>query len=143
MPNMPNCLKVISRLKLYVAIGIGGVIGSSLRFLLSFLFGTNNFSAFPWATLTVNVSGAFLLTFVLFTPFIKDKISPTIFTAITTGVIGSYTTFSTITVEVILVGKENVFYAFLYLFLTICGGLLCSFIGYKVAKSLKKEAIVP
>lgn len=129
-------MKERSHVKVYFAVGIGGIIGSILRYLVSLLFYPISFVGFPWATLMVNITGAFLLTFMLFHPRIKTKLSPTVFTALTTGIVGSYTTFSTITVEVALLFKVSSFISISYLFLTIFGGLFCSYLGYKAALRL-------
>ncbi len=128
--------------KIYFAVGIGGVIGSSVRYLISLLLHSNSFIGFPWATLFVNVTGAFLLSFILFHPTIKTKLAPAIFTALTTGVIGSYTTFSTITVEVVMLFHTNSFSSIIYLLLTIFVGLLASYLGYKFAHRLTVGGIL-
>lgn len=129
----------IKELRLYLAVGIGGMIGSCLRYLVSLLFQLGNVSEFPWATLTVNMSGAFLLTFLLFHPVIKSKLSPIVFTAMTTGLVGSYTTFSTITVETVMLWQVSYVTASVYIFLTFIGGLFCSYLGYKIACQITKE----
>ena len=129
-------------MKIYFAVGLGGVIGSSLRYLISLLFWSGSFPSFPTATLVVNLSGAFLLTFILFHPYTKFKLNPTIRAALTTGIIGSYTTFSTITLEVIMLARENISLMIVYLLMTIFGGLLCSFVGYKTARKIAKGGIV-
>lgn len=128
-------------LRVYLAVGIGGIIGATLRYLVSILFGAGNGLHFPWATFTVNMSGAFILSFILFHPKITNKISPIYFTALTTGIIGSYTTFSAITMEVVTLWQNNLPLALSYLFLTVVGGLLCSFGGYKVAFKYQKAGI--
>lgn len=126
-------------MKTYLAVGIGGVIGSSLRYILSLLFLSDGFSTFPWATLTVNLTGAFLLPFIMFHPAIKVRMHPIIGSALTTGLIGSYTTFSTITVEVVHLFQKTLFLAIIYLLVTIFGGLFCSFLGYRSAQKFAKE----
>ena len=129
-------------MKVYVAVGVGGIIGSSFRYLLSLLFLSKNFSGFTWGTLIANLTGAFLLTFILFYPYTKFKWNPTIFTALTTGVIGSYTTFSTITLEVVFLAKENLLLMIVYLLLTIVGGLLSSFVGFQTVRNIEKKKSV-
>lgn len=132
-------LKSHPSLKVYVAVGIGGLIGSIIRYIVSILFFMGDLSIFPWATLIVNVTGSFLLTFILFSPFIKNRVSQTTLTALTTGVIGSYTTFSAIIVEVVPLWSDSILIVFIYLALTIIGGLLCSFAGIKTAEYVDKK----
>lgn len=129
-------------MKFYLAVGIGGVIGSCLRYFISLLFSTANLSGFPSATLIVNLSGAFLLAFIVFHPYITARFNPAIAAFFTTGLIGSYTTFSTIAIEVALLAKENMPMMATYLALTIFGGLLCSFAGYRTARRIAKGGVL-
>jgi len=126
-------------MKLYFAVGIGGVIGSILRYIMSILFWTDELAGFPWATFIANITGAFLLTVIIFQPFVVTKLAPVTFVALTTGLIGSYTTFSTLILEITVLFSNNVMIAFTYLCATIIGGLLASFSGYVIAQKTNKE----
>lgn len=128
-------------IQLYVGVGIGGMVGASARYLLSVILENDSVYSFPWATLLVNMSGAFLLTLLGFSPLIKDKLKPVLLTAINTGIIGAFTTFSTIQLDTIQLLERNIYIACLYLGITIVGGLTCSFLGIKAAPylRLKKE----
>ncbi|MHB1706903.1 MAG: fluoride efflux transporter FluC, partial [Acidithiobacillus sp.] len=50
---------------------------------------------FPWATLSINVLGSFLMGFLFFQTLERVSISPALRTGILTGGLGAYTTFST------------------------------------------------
>lgn len=121
--------------KAYLAIGIGGIVGASSRYGLSILVGDHG--AFPTATLVINLIGCFLLSCLLNSPVIKRLLSPTLIAAIGTGIIGSFTTFSTVTVETMDLIYNNMILAILYVLLSIFGGLYCSFLGYKLANKNK------
>lgn len=123
----------------YLAVGIGGIIGTILRYLISSMCWMEQTASFPWSTYIVNVSGAFLLTFILFQPFFLKNLSPRVFIGLTTGLIGSYTTFSTLIVEIMFLWNEATSLALLYLSTTILGGLLASYVGYLVANPPKKR----
>jgi len=125
-------------MRIYLAVGLGGVIGSLLRYLVSTMFWTDQAVAFPWATYVVNMSGAFLLTFIVFQPFIIDKLPPILFVGFTTGLIGSYTTFSMLILELITLWEDHLSLAIVYFLATLCGGLLASYAGYVVANSSSK-----
>jgi|SRR5690625_3231426 len=135
------CVQSVRNMKNYIAVGLGGVIGSSLRYLISLLFWSENFSGFPMATLIANLSGAFVLTYILFHPYIMSKWNPSFLIALTAGVIGSYTTFSTITIEVVMLARENISQSVIYLLITIFGGLLCSFAGFKTSRIFAKRGV--
>lgn len=119
-------------LKLYLAVGIGGMIGAVGRYSVSVMFDGSN--GFPYATLTVNLIGCFLLSFLTNHSIIKRKLSPEIFTALGTGMIGAFTTFSTFAVETIEMADSHPFMALGYVLLSIVGGLVFCYSGMKVAK---------
>lgn len=117
--------------KLYFMVGLGGMIGSTGRYGTSLLFDAN--IGFPFATLTVNLIGCFFLSFLLNHPIIKRKLSPDVFTALGTGMIGSFTTFSTFAVETVTLWHTSPAPALIYVFLSVCGGLGFCYGGYKLA----------
>ncbi|OAH60638.1 hypothetical protein AWH49_15660 [Domibacillus aminovorans] len=99
------------------------MIGAVLRYSVSILTVLWWSGSFPVATLLANYIGCFLL------PFLSFKLSGVVSTdvqkAITTGVIGSFTTFSAFSIETIaLFESGNIFEGWLYLFLSIIGGLV-------------------
>lgn len=122
-------------MKIYVAVGLGGIFGSLLRYGITIIFTHIEYTNFPLATLIVNMSGAFLLTFLLYHPRIRVKLDETILIGLTTGLIGSYTTFSAITVEIVTLASENIGLAILYAGITIILGLWSSLLGFKAAKA--------
>ena len=115
----------------YLAVAIGGMIGAVGRYGISILL--ENHFLFPIETLTANLIGCFLLSFLLNSEWFKKQFSQTISTGITTGIIGSFTTFSTFAVETIALGANHVFLCFVYVLLSIVGGLLLCYLGYRLA----------
>lgn len=125
---------------IYVVIGIGGAVGALLRYFISLLF-VGSFSGFPIATIIVNLSGAFLLA-LLFSLLTYYKIHTYIVQALCTGVIGSFTTFSTFSLDfVLLIENKAILQATVYFFISSLGGLLFAWAGYRLSKLLtyKKE----
>lgn len=92
-----------------VAVALGGAIGSMLRFLAGGwvagrMLGGNPQTAFPVATLLVNVAGSFLigvvfawLDQVVRDPALRDGLRA----FLVVGVLGGFTTFSTFSLETI------------------------------------------
>lgn len=82
-----------------LAIGIGGAIGSLLRFWMSTWVHSFAGRGFPYGTLTVNVLGCLVMgvLFVLFTERFSD--STVLRAGILIGVIGGFTTFSSFSIE--------------------------------------------
>ncbi|GHH98356.1 fluoride efflux transporter CrcB [Neobacillus kokaensis] len=120
----------------YLFVGVGGMIGSIIRYILSTTaeeFGSSNF---PYGTLLVNLSGAFLLGWITKKFVNLKKIPPQVLTALTTGVIGSYTTFSTFCLETIRLMQEGDYlFALLYILISLFGGLFFVRIGLKLGES--------
>lgn len=121
--------------KKILAVMIGGFIGGGLREFLEALIQNDTF---PWITLMINLSGTFLLSYL--TSKLKQMAfgSEPIFLGITTGVIGSYTTYSTLIFEVnqrLING--HVLIAVLYMGLSFGGGIILTKMGLKFGGKLK------
>src|SRR5699024_6865066 len=102
----------------YISVGIGGMLGASLRYFIS-IWVRVTFSLFPWAIFSVNLTGAFLLSFLLFSPITKEKVPPFILTGVTTGLLGAYTTFSPFSLEMIQLAETQLFISLSYMFFSI------------------------
>ncbi|MCA1788372.1 MAG: CrcB family protein, partial [Thioalkalivibrio sp.] len=88
---------------LYLAAGLGSMIGGSARWLASDLMLVGLGPGFPWGTLFVNVSGSFLIGFyaALAGPGGRFVAGPAQRHFLMTGVFGGYTTFSIFSLEAI------------------------------------------
>ena len=113
-----------------LAVGIGGAIGACLRFFLSQIIVYE--AGFPLATFSANLIGCFMLSYLLSGKLLNSY--PKIKLALTTGLLGSFTTFSTFSSETVSLISDQLYgTAFLYVLLSAVGGLLLSFIGYRLA----------
>lgn len=121
----------------YILIGLAGACGAILRYLVGLILFTH--TIFPFSTLIINLIGSFILAW-LTTELLKKLKMPSMFaTALSTGFVGSFTTFSTLSVETIqLFRNDHVFLGVIYVLLSIVGGLLMSSLGYKVTEEVKK-----
>ncbi len=83
----------------YLAIAGGGAIGALLRYLL--MNGTHSLlgRGFPYGTLLVNASGSFLIGFISIMLLEKGHYSPDWRGFLIVGILGSFTTFSTFSME--------------------------------------------
>ncbi|HHW38593.1 MAG TPA: fluoride efflux transporter CrcB [Bacillales bacterium] len=111
---------------------IGGFIGAIGRFGVGEWLNPNH--GFPFGTLFVNLIGCFLLGWLLTYMGHRIKKQPYITLFLGTGVIGSFTTFSTFSVETIqLFDQGLVFLSLLYVLISIFFGLLLVYMGSKFA----------
>lgn len=119
-------------------VGIAGAIGAVLRYLIGVFLFTN--SSFPYATLTINLIGSFLLAWLITFLIKRFSLSPAIATVIGTGFIGSFTTFSTLSIETIaLFQSGNILLGLLYVFVSIIGGLVMSRLGFRLNREAQKS----
>ncbi|RFU68120.1 fluoride efflux transporter CrcB [Peribacillus saganii] len=121
----------------YVLVGLAGFIGAVLRNFIGIVFSEKS-TVFPISTLIVNLLGCFLLSW--FTTVVFKKISfPAHFkTAIATGFVGSFTTFSTLSVETVhLLKSSDPQLGVLYVMVSLSGGLIMSRLGFIVGKEEK------
>jgi CrcB protein len=82
----------------WLLVAAAGACGAPLRYVLDTVVSQRAAASFPYGTLVVNLTGSFVLG--LITGFSLDhRLDPTAQLAVGTGLIGSYTTFSTFTLE--------------------------------------------
>ncbi|QDP41021.1 fluoride efflux transporter CrcB [Radiobacillus deserti] len=120
----------------YLAIGLGGIAGSLSRFGISTFL---NATFFPFATLLVNLVGCFLLPIASNHPRLQ-RLSAPYRVAIGTGFLGSFTTFSTFSVDTWQLFQAHPITAFGYVFISVFGGLACAFLGFKLARKKVEES---
>ena len=80
-------------------VGVGGCLGSILRFWLGSYIGNKMGSRFPYGTFVINITGSFLVGLVFALLTVKTEWSPNWRYLIPIGFIGGYTTFSSFEYE--------------------------------------------
>ena len=89
------------------------------------------FRDFPFRRLTVNVIGTFLLCFIIAGAFRTLSAHKDVQDIVTTGFLGSFTTFSALSMEtVLLVEKDQFILAGLYVIFSVIGGLSAGVLGF-------------
>lgn len=121
----------------YFAIAVGGVIGCWARFAQTNLVQAVYGRDFPYATLSINLIGSFLMGFLFIETLERLTLSPTLRTGILTGALGGYTTFSTFEMETLLLAEQGeILKALLYVLLSVGVGFLGALGGAYVARNL-------
>jgi CrcB protein len=121
-------------LKNILIVGLGGFIGSTLRYI-TYLFIDKRFAiAFPLSTFTVNVLGSLLLGVVIGLSM-KDNLNEHLRLLLAVGICGSFTTFSTFALENFnMLNQREIFTSLIYVAASIFFGLIAVFIGQWVGK---------
>ena len=117
-------------LKNLLLVGLGGSIGSMARYAASLLIRSKSF---PYATLSVNVIGSFIIGLVFALSIKEAALSNNWKLFLATGICGGFTTFSAFSVEnmeLLQNGKTGM--ALTYIMLSIVLGILATFLGYQL-----------
>ncbi len=95
-------------LRTLLAVAVGSAFGGSCRFVIGTLFAQRFGVGYPFGTLFINVTGSFLIGFVVELSATRAfGITPFMRTALATGLIGGYTTFSAYEYETFTLGAEG------------------------------------
>ena len=123
------------RPSLLLAVLVGGCAGGLARYAVVTAFPSDG--AFPWATLGVNVAGAFLLALLLVLAL--DVLPPSAYVRplLGTGFCGAFTTFSAVAVSTSELGRDDaVGLAVGYLAASLVGGLAAGALGLVTGRSV-------
>lgn len=121
----------------YLAIAVGGTLGCWARYGMTNLVQTIYGRDFPYATMSINLLGSFLMGFLFIETLERLPTSPELRTGILTGFLGGFTTFSTFSMETVLLVEQGfVFRAGLYMILSTALGFLAAFGGAYLARNL-------
>jgi CrcB protein len=119
-----------------VLVAVGGGVGSSLRYLVGKAMGSQADVVFPWHTLAVNLSGAFLIG-VLIVAAARQGWPGWWRPLIAVGVLGGYTTFSTFSLDTYrLLEEGHPGQAALNAFGTLAAGLVAVWLGLRAGQAV-------
>jgi CrcB protein len=96
----------------YLVIGLGGALGSMLRFGLGSLIDSNvqkTGQIFPWGTIVVNITGCFVIGFIFTISASEGRIILGSLTRnfIMIGILGGYTTFSSFSLQTLTLAQDG------------------------------------
>ena len=121
--------------KSILIVGLGGFIGTVLRFLISRYFQFNYATVFPWGTFIVNILGSFLIGIIFGITEKENILSSDWRIFLTVGICGGFTTFSSLSNEafILLQSKEMLRFA-LYSGLSFFLGIFAVYFGRLIIK---------
>ena len=121
----------------YIWIAAGAVLGANARYFIGLWAGSRFGAGFPYGTFMVNLTGSFLLGFLAATATGRLSISPEVRLMLGVGFLGSYTTFSSFSVESLTLLQEgSVGISLLNIFGNNLAGLACALLGVFLARAI-------
>ncbi|MDI1241538.1 MAG: fluoride efflux transporter CrcB [bacterium] len=118
------------------AVAIGGAFGAVARYLINISPLANVFDRFPLPTFVINVSGSFLIGFLLILLTDRFEVSDVVRMAVIVGFLGAFTTFSTFEMEIYGLTTERDYMAALtYLLLSVGCGFVAVVAGVRLGRS--------
>ncbi len=124
-------------MRAYLAIAIGGVLGCWARYAMTNLVQAIYGRDFPYATLSINLLGSFLMGFLFIETLERLTVSATVRVGILTGFLGGFTTFSTFMMEtLLLIEQGEAAKSALYIGLSVALGFMAAFAGAYIARNL-------
>ncbi|MCM3710234.1 fluoride efflux transporter FluC [Sporosarcina luteola] len=119
-------------------VGIAGAIGAICRIGIGRLL--EGSSEFPIGTLTANLLGTFILCLLGAGVIHRLTADQKLQTAITTGFLGSFTTFSAFSMETVsLFQNGQLVLSIMYFSSSIIGGLVVGIIGLRIGNRMVSE----
>lgn len=117
-------------IKNLLLVGLGGALGSMLRYVTGLLIHTR---VFPYATLAVNITGSFIIGIVFAMSIQQEPLSNNWKLFLATGICGGFTTFSAFALEnmgLLQNGKYGM--AIAVISLSVILGIVATFLGYQL-----------
>jgi fluoride exporter len=96
------------QLGVLIAVAFGGAIGSLLRYFVASAIQPPSMH-FPWGIFVVNVTGGFMMGVIVELGALKMQLSPEIRAFLTIGILGGYTTFSTFSLDSVLLIERGAY----------------------------------
>ncbi len=119
-------------MKLYLLVALFGAAGSVLRYSLYLITPRLFYLNFPVSTVLVNLLGSFFIG-VCISLSDKSIITENIRIYIAIGLLGGFTTFSTFSMDLFNLLNKSLYVEMIsYLVLSVFGGVLLFFAGYKI-----------
>ena len=117
-----------------ILVATGGATGAIFRYILT-NFSKTLFTSSIYGTLSVNIIGCFLIGYLVTSDFSKNINENFVKFFLIIGLLGSFTTFSAFSYEVVnLIISNKIFIAFVYISISIFVCILFAYFGMLINK---------
>ncbi len=121
----------------FVYIAVFAIVGAFARYGQTLAVQGVLGRGFPFATLSINVLGSFLMGFLFFATLERISLNPELRTGILTGGLGAYTTFSTFSLETLsLIEGGDWTRAVLYMVASVVLSVAAALLGAYLSRNL-------
>jgi len=121
----------------YLYIAIFAVLGAFARYGQTLVVQGVLGRSFPFATLSINILGSFLMGFLFFETLERINLNPSLRTGLLTGGLGAYTTFSTFSLESLnLIEGGDLTKAGLYVAASVLLSIAAALLGAFLSRNL-------
>ncbi len=125
------------RLTGIMGVFVGAGIGGALRYVLGGWMAERWGTSFPWHTFVINIGGAFLLGVLMALSIDRSVVSPSMRLFLGVGILGGFTTFSTLSYESIaLVEQGLVLQGMTNMFGSALAGMVAAVLGVFVGRAI-------
>lgn len=122
-------------MNMLLAIAFGGAVGALGRHFVNVGMAAWIGHGLPWGTLTVNIVGSFAMGVLVHVMAVTWTVSPELRALLTVGGVGAFTTFSTFSLDaVLLYDRGQTMFAALYVVASVVGAIGGLLIGLRVAR---------
>lgn len=119
--------------KNFLLVGLGGCLGSMMRYAVWHFFKSANF---PAATLLVNITGSLVIGIVIGLSIRDTNFSTGWKIFLTTGICGGFTTFSAFSAESLqMLQNGKYFLSLLYISSSLVLGIAAAWLGFKLVSN--------
>ena len=119
-----------------LAVGVGGGLGALARYYIAGWVQPAG-AAFNWGIFVVNITGGLLMGMIVEAGALKLNLSPELRSFLTVGILGGYTTFSTFSLDsVLLLQRGEYAQAAFYVIGSVALSILALFAGLWIVRSL-------
>ena len=124
----------------FISVALGSVLGAVARYFVSGFVARRAGETFPYGTLLINVSGAFVIG--IFGDLAQDKASlfaePDPWLLAVTGFLGAYTTVSSFSLQTLSLARDGEgTRAALYIVLSVALSLMAAWLGFVLVDALR------
>jgi CrcB protein len=124
-------------MRIFWSVAVGGALGCVSRYYLTALIQQRAGPSFPVGTLVINITGSFLLGFIMRYALQSGVVSAETRMLLTSGFCGGYTTFSTYSYEAAMMLEDREYgRATLYIGASVVLALAGTLLGFAAANRL-------